>query len=106
PVARIREVRLDFLLKLYFARQFGTAETRALMDAQITVCKGYLERLKARGSDLTPHSFEHLVHESKLTAGERTLLWLRRIATQVGPRKRSTGEKDQRPQKGRKLKKQ
>src|SRR5262245_60889861 len=57
PVARIREVRLDFLLKLYFARRFGTTETRALMDAQVTVCQGYLERLKARGSDLTPHSF-------------------------------------------------
>jgi len=106
PVARIREVRLDFLLKLYFAQRLGTAETRALVDAQVTICKGYLERLKTRGSDLTPDGFEHLVHESKLTAGESTLLWLSRISTRVSPRKRSVGKKDQRPQKGQKLKKQ
>jgi hypothetical protein len=106
PVARIREVRLDFLLKLYFAQRFGTAETRALVNAQISVCQGYLERLKVRGRDLAPNGFEHLVHESKLTAGESTLLWLHRIVTQVSPRKRSVGQKDQKLQKGRKLKKQ
>jgi len=102
PVARIREVRLDFLLKLYFARRFGTAETRALVNAQISVCQGYLERLKVRSSDLAPNSFEHLVHESKLTAGESTLLWLHRIATQVSPRKRRVGQKDRLPVKSRK----
>lgn len=90
PVARIREVRLDFLIKLYFAQRLGGAEAKTLLEAQIAVCQDYLERQKAGGADLKPASFEHLVQESKLTAAESTLSWLNRIAGQSAPRKRKT----------------
>lgn len=83
PVARMREVRLDFLLKLYFAQQFGTAEAKALVKAQITACRDYLERQKAHTRDIQPTSFESLVLESKLTAAESMLEWLNRIAARV-----------------------
>ncbi|MCS6925765.1 MAG: PadR family transcriptional regulator [Candidatus Binatia bacterium] len=87
PVARLREVRLDFLLKLYFAQQLGTAQARALVDAQIEICQAYLERQKTSMRALAPHSFESFVMESKLTAAESTLRWLERLATRLVPQK-------------------
>src|SRR5262245_8437471 len=93
PVARMREIRLDFLLKLYFAQQFGPAEAKALVKAQITACRDYLERQKTSTRDLNPTSFESLVLESKLTAAESMLDWLNRIASRVVPRQRHPASK-------------
>jgi len=86
PVARMREVRLDFLLKLYFTRQLGTAEAKSLVKAQIAACQSYLERQQASTRDLDPASFEALVLESKLTAAESMLEWLNRLALRVTSR--------------------
>jgi DNA-binding PadR family transcriptional regulator len=83
PVARMREVRLDFLLKLYFARQLGAAEARTLVKAQIAACRDYLDRQKTHTRDIDSTSFESLVLESKLTAAESMLEWLNRIAARV-----------------------
>src|SRR5262245_43836618 len=91
PVARMREVRLDFLLKLYFSRQLGKAEARALVKAQLAACRDYLERQRTRTRDLDPASFESLVLESKLTAAESILDWLNRVATRIVPRQRGAG---------------
>jgi PadR family transcriptional regulator, regulatory protein AphA len=85
PVARMREVRLDFLLKLYFAQQRGAAEAAALVRAQIAACRDYLERQRAGTRGLDPASFESLVSESKLTAAASMLEWLTRIAARVTP---------------------
>ena len=89
PVARMREVRLDFLLKLYFAQQHGVAEARALMRAQLAACQNYLERQKLHAQDVDPISFESLVLESKLTAAESILEWLHRIAARVASHRRT-----------------
>ena len=83
PVARMREVRLDFLLKLYFAQQLGTAEAKALIKAQTIACRDYLERQKTHTRAINSTSFESLVLESKLTAAESMLEWLNRIAVRV-----------------------
>jgi DNA-binding PadR family transcriptional regulator len=88
PVARMREVRLDFLLKLYFAQQLGAAEARALMKAQLSACQDYLERQKIHTQDADPTSFESLVLESKLTAAESIVEWLNRIAVRVSSHRR------------------
>ena len=83
PVARMREVRLDFLLKLYFAQQLGAAEVKALVKAQTVACQEYLARQQAHTRDIDPTSFESLVLESKLTAAESMLEWLNRITPRV-----------------------
>jgi DNA-binding PadR family transcriptional regulator len=88
PVARMREVRLDFLLKLYFAQQLGGAEARALVKAQLAACQDYLERQKTHTQDIDPASFESLVLESKLTAAESIVEWLNRIAVRVSSHRR------------------
>ncbi|MEI7556251.1 PadR family transcriptional regulator [Candidatus Chlorohelix sp.] len=46
PVARLREIQPDFLIKLYFARQLGTDDVGALIGRQIELCRQALERLR------------------------------------------------------------
>src|SRR5712692_2949391 len=38
PVVRPREIRILFLIKLYFVRQFIPQQTRTLVDQQIVAC--------------------------------------------------------------------
>lgn len=76
PVKRLRQVRLDFLLKVYFARRRGVRPVRALVDAQIRVCHDYLARLEERAASLSPDDFAYLVMESRTTAARSTLDWL------------------------------
>lgn len=77
PVQRLREIRLDFLLKVYFARQDGPERVRVLVDAQIAACHRYLSTLETRAADLAPESFAYLVTESRSSAARGTLEWLR-----------------------------
>lgn len=46
PVSRTPEIRLDFLVKLYFARQLGSDDVGALIGRQIEVCRSLLDRLQ------------------------------------------------------------
>ena len=46
PVGRAREIRLDFLVKLYFARQLGSDDVLALIDRQMEVCLSIQDRLQ------------------------------------------------------------
>lgn len=48
PVLSPREIRLDFLLKLYFARREGGAVARQLIEAQRAICQARLEDEQAR----------------------------------------------------------
>lgn len=77
PVRRLRQVRLDFLLKVYFARRRGERELRALVDAQIKACHDYLSALEEQAGALTPDDFAYLVVESRTSAARSTLDWLR-----------------------------
>jgi PadR family transcriptional regulator, regulatory protein AphA len=51
PVGRSRDIRLDFLVKLYFARQLGVDDVLALIDRQLEICLALLDRLQ-RGISL------------------------------------------------------
>lgn len=77
PVERLRQMRLDFLLKVYFARQRSDVAVRGLVDAQIATCHRYLAELEDRASELAPESFAYLVIESRTSAARSTLAWLR-----------------------------
>lgn len=84
PVGRLREVRSDLLLKLYFCRRIGSACTARLLDAQIEVCRAYLARLERLAGDSPPGSFERLVWDSKLSAARATIAWLADERARVG----------------------
>lgn len=57
PVGRSREIRLDFLVKLYFARLLGDDDVLALIDRQLEVCLALLDRLQ-RGWSLNEDADE------------------------------------------------
>jgi DNA-binding PadR family transcriptional regulator len=86
PVARLREVRLDFLLKLYFLHQLDPAAETRLLREQVEVCEAYRERLAGRRPGA---GFPALVLTSKLSAAEATLGWLRVYTRQL---EEETGE--------------
>lgn len=59
PVARTPEIRLDFLVKLYFARQLGSDDVGALIARQIEVCRTLLDKLqRGEGLDDDEDSFK------------------------------------------------
>jgi PadR family transcriptional regulator, regulatory protein AphA len=74
PVGRMREVRLDFLLKLYFALHEDTALAHELIEAQLEVCSGYESEVAARLK--TADGFGALVLLSKASAVRATREWL------------------------------
>ncbi|HXG37100.1 MAG TPA: helix-turn-helix transcriptional regulator [Dehalococcoidia bacterium] len=78
PVRRIREVRSDFLLKIYFAALLAPEEGLRLLDRQIQVIESYVQNLSAELPLYAPDSFDYLVVESKLTAAQNTQVWLER----------------------------
>lgn len=82
PVLRIREVRLDFLLKLYFLHLLDPEAERQLITRQIAVCEDYCTRLRDEGSTLS--DFPRLVVRSKLSGASATLEWLRAYQLELG----------------------
>lgn len=78
PVERLREVRSDFLLKLYFARSLLPDRGVALLERQISAVEAYVERTERERALSEPDSFERLVLDSKVTAAKSTLRWLDR----------------------------
>ncbi|MCL4231255.1 MAG: PadR family transcriptional regulator [Dehalococcoidia bacterium] len=80
PVERMREVRLEFLLKLFFLAESDLKAHSRLLADQIRVCEAYLAGLDRR-QQLT--EFDRLVVQSKRSAAEATLGWLKAYAFQL-----------------------
>jgi DNA-binding PadR family transcriptional regulator len=76
PVARLREVRLDFLLKAYFLRDGGPQPILRLLEGQVEFCRRYLHEWRARADGATTHSFDRVAIDAKLAAAQGTLEWL------------------------------
>lgn len=79
PVPHIRDIRLQFLAKLHFARLEGQeAETR-LRRAQERVCRDKVEAL-ARGGREAGSAIERQACQLRLAMVEAVLAWLERGA--------------------------
>jgi DNA-binding PadR family transcriptional regulator len=76
PVSRIRDIRLDFLLKLFFSSRIPAHDTDDLLRRQVAACRDYLRILEERQARTPPDSFAHLVNQSRLTAARGTIAWL------------------------------
>lgn len=77
PVLRMREVRLEFLLKLFFLDLIDRPAVSALLSAQVAVCEQYLRLI---GATEPASPFRRLVARSRASAAEGTLTWLRDYA--------------------------
>ncbi len=98
PVLRPREVRLQFLLKLYFARRFGRETVLNLLTKQIEACRAFLKRIEetspeqtVNGYTLLPsvspplQNFRALVHQARIHQIEATISWLAELQAQIQP---------------------
>ncbi len=95
PTPRPREVRLLFLLKLYFARSFGTETILTLITRQMEACQAFLKKLQEtpagpeRGTAPSPldnatlQDFRVIVHQARIRQIEATIGWLAELREQA-----------------------
>jgi PadR family transcriptional regulator AphA len=80
PVGRMREVRQDFMVKLYFllnsAEDPDRGLARQLVEDQIEVCDAYAEEIDTELLAVEPDGFDALAFGSKLSAARLTRTWL------------------------------
>jgi DNA-binding PadR family transcriptional regulator len=76
PVGRMREIRLDFLVKLYFALKEDKGLARGLLIAQADYCRDYEAQIEAEVAEAKPASFDAIVLGSKASAARLTRIWL------------------------------
>lgn len=77
PVFRTRDIRLDFLLKLYTARAQDPAIAERLINDQREVCERLIESLSEQ-LDQEEDEFRRLVLEMRVAQNTALLSWLRR----------------------------
>ena len=87
PVERPREIRILFLIKLYFIRRVLPERTAALVEQQIEACHHFLEHLES----LQQHPvqigdadfFDRVVLSSRIYQTRALLDWLRELRAQL-----------------------
>jgi PadR family transcriptional regulator AphA len=84
PVAHGRDFRLEFLAKLYFAIQGGSAVAMALVDRQRQACQTWIASLQAQAVGLEREStFDRLVLDFRISQMTATLAWLDRCTERL-----------------------
>lgn len=87
PVERPREIRILFLIKLYFVRQFTPEETGPLIDQQIVACQNFLDHLESQHTLPLEASdgafFDHVVLRGRIYQTRSLLDWLHELQHQL-----------------------
>src|SRR5437588_9637616 len=82
PVERPREIRIVFLLKLYFVQRILPEETAALVEREIEACRTFLSSLESQAQRYaSTHTgdaafFDHVVLRSRIHQTRALLAWL------------------------------
>ena len=84
PVSKTRDIRLDFLLKLYTAQEHNPGLAEKLIGDQRAVCERLIESLREQ-MDAEEDDFRRLVLEMRLAQNAALLSWLRRAAGRLIP---------------------
>lgn len=86
PVAHTREIRLEFLVKLYFALQVDAAQASRLVSEQRASCLRFREALVAEVDSDERYEepkgafhFSRLVRQMRIAQTEAALTWLDRV---------------------------
>lgn len=81
PVEKPRDIRILFLIKLYFVRLYLPKQIPDLLNREILACQRFLEHLEARqrtnGVSSDADSFEHIVLSSRIHQTRSLLEWIR-----------------------------
>ena len=78
PVRHGRSLRLEFLVKLYFARREGVGTVARLLAAQREQCRAWLAAEQAVVDEEVQHGhvYGRLIHQFRLGQIEAMLIWL------------------------------
>ena len=76
PLEKIRDLRLDFLAKLFFIRELNLAGIDDLIAKQIHIFQDQLREIKNKDEN-SNDGFDHLVYQFKIVQLEAVLSWLR-----------------------------
>jgi|SRR5271157_2740796 len=82
PVNRVRDMRLEFLAKLWFARQADPDHERTLIDQQLAVCREKVKRLEALKASCSTE-IESRSIGFRLTIVQAAVLWLEELLVQT-----------------------
>jgi len=75
PVEKIRDLRLEFLAKLFFMRELKLSGIGELIAKQIKVCQRQLEAVRQK-DEVSRDELDRLVFQFKIYQIEAILMWL------------------------------
>jgi PadR family transcriptional regulator, regulatory protein AphA len=77
PVAHPRQMRLEFLVKFYFACREGNEPALRLVEQQRTLCQSWLIQQEAQGSSVSdPLAYAWVVNQFRVNQIEALIAWL------------------------------
>ncbi|RLC54770.1 MAG: PadR family transcriptional regulator [Chloroflexota bacterium] len=76
PVPTMRDMRVEFLAKLYFFRTLGLEGVEGLIAAQEAICRERIEGLERSAARCDPHDFNRLVFDFRRRQIAAILDWL------------------------------
>lgn len=87
PVEKPRDIRILFLIKLYFTQRFQLQQMTSLIEQQIQACQRFLAHLETRHYNGLPDADEsfldHIVLRSRIHQTRSLLDWLRELQTEL-----------------------
>jgi PadR family transcriptional regulator AphA len=83
PVNTPRQIRQEFMVKLYFAQRENQHIVDALIDNQLSVCQVWLEMHQEQLAAVPSGSFSGVVFNYRLRQIHATLGWLQQIKAEL-----------------------
>lgn len=87
PVGKPRDIRILFLIKLYFVQRFLPAQTAQLIEQQIRACEHFLTHLEAQPHEVAETRdstfFAQVVLSSRIHQTRALLDWLHELQADV-----------------------
>lgn len=93
----LREFRVDFFTRLFFAQQGGASAVKRLLARQITETQRELDHLRATDPDSQTPSFARLVHHFREEQLQGVLEWLEHVQASKLVQSSPTGSAPGRP---------
>lgn len=78
-VSTPRQIRQEFMVKLYFAQRESPQTVIALLDNQLSVCQSWLEMYQQQLTAAPEGSFRWQVHQYRIGQIQATLAWMQRL---------------------------
>ena len=88
PVEKPRDIRILFLIKLYFVQNLQPTQIHSLLEQQIEACQQFLQHLKSKQENPGIHSadaqfFDKVVLSSRIHQTRALLEWLHELQTET-----------------------